>query len=291
MHSAFAKTNYSPLFQVDTGEVNKFCLLSFGKNRSTEVYCRHKLAPGKKRKTVLMNNSTAFQVGQIVGVIIAVLMMISFLGFFVFALVKAFTTRRKGWIIAASVASLPFLLFLGLFLMAMVMGFTKGMNRSNEMAAARHGDPSELLAAAMTPVSGNALPYEISLPVLSAWAKNDSRPPFDYLFSYRDAYVAIIPEGIGLGTPEKICAISRKNLESKASRLQTTTPVSIEIDSHSWLTYDATATVEGVDIIYRFYVYADSNYTFQIVTWTGTPLFKRYAPVFDRIAKTFKMPR
>ena len=220
-----------------------------------------------------------------------VLMMMGVFGFFVFALVKAFTTRRKGWIIAASVASLPFLLFLGVFLTGMVMGFTKAMNRSNEIAAARRGDPSELLTATMTPVSGNLLSYEISLPSLNAWSKNDSKPPFDYLFSYRDAYIAIIPEGIGLGTAEKICAISRKNLASKASRLQTTTPVPIEIDSHSWLTYDATATVEGVDIKYRFYVYADTNYTFQVVTWTGLSLFNRYAPVFDRAAKSFKMPK
>jgi len=172
-----------------------------------------------------------------------------------------------------------------------VMGFSQAMNRSNEIAAARRGNPSEMLTATMTPISGNALPYEISLPSLSAWAKNNSRPPFDYFFAYRDAYVGIIPEGIGLGSPEKICAISRKNLASKASHLQTTTPVPIEIDSHSWLTYDVAATVEGVDIKYRFYVYADSNCTIQIVTWTGPLLFDRYAPVFDRIAKSFKLPK
>jgi hypothetical protein len=238
-----------------------------------------------------MNDSAAFKIGEIAGAIMGVLMMIGICVFFVIALVKAFTTRRKGWIIAASVASLPCLLFLSLFLAGMVMGFTRTVNRSNEMAAARRGDPSQLLTATMTPVSGNTLPYEISLPLLSAWAKNDSKPPFDYMFSYRDAYVAIIPEGIGLGTPEKICAVSRTNLASKASSLQTTTPISTEIDSQSWLTYDATATVDGVDIKYRFYVYADSQYTIQIVTWTGPLLFDHYAPVFDRIAKSFKMTK
>jgi hypothetical protein len=238
-----------------------------------------------------MNDSTAFQIGEIIGAIMGVLIMIGICAFFVIALVKAFTTRRRGWIIAASVAGLPFLLFLGLFLTGMVMGFARTMNRSNEITAARRGDPSQLLTATMTPVSGAALPYEISIPLLSAWAKNDSRPPFDYVFSYRDAYVAIVPEGIGLGTPEKICAVSRKNLASKASSLQTTTPIPTEIDSHSWLTYDATATVDGVDIKYRFYVYADSQYTIQIVTWTGPLLFDHYAPVFDRIAKSFKMTK
>ena len=237
------------------------------------------------------NNSIAFQIGEIAGAIMGVLMMIGICVFFVIALVKAFTSRRKGWIIAASVTGLPFLLFLGLFLTGMVMGFTKALDRSNEIAATRRGSPAELLMATMTPISGNVLPYQISLPSLDAWAKNDSRPPFDYVFSYRDAYVAIIPEGIGLGTPEKIYAVSRKNLGSKASALQTSTPVPIEIDAHPWLTYDATTTVDGVDIKYRFYVYADSQYTIQIVTWTGPVLFDHYAPVFDRIAKSFKMPK
>jgi len=170
-----------------------------------------------------MNDSTAYQIGEIASAIMGVLMMFGICVFFVVALVKAFSTRRKEWIIAAVVASLPFLLFLGAFLTGVVMGFTKAINRSNEIAAARHGSPSELLTATMTPVSGNVLPYQISLPSLEAWAKNDSKPPFDYMFSYRDAYVAIIPEGIGLGTPERIYAVSRKNLASKASSLQTTT--------------------------------------------------------------------
>jgi hypothetical protein len=46
----------------------------------------------------------------------------------------------------------------------------------------------------MTPVPGNALSYQISLPSSDVWSKNDSRPPFDYLFSYHDAYVGVIAE-------------------------------------------------------------------------------------------------
>ena len=83
---------------------------------------------------------------------------------------------------------------------------------------------------------------------LDVWSKNDSRPPFDYLFSYRDAYVGVIAEGIGLGTAQKICDLSKTNLASKASRYVTTTPVALDIDSHSWLTYDATATLTGVEV-------------------------------------------
>jgi hypothetical protein len=146
-------------------------------------------------------------------------------GLFIFALVKAFTTRRKGWIIAASVSSLPFAFFFILVLAGMIAGFEKGMNRSTEIVAARRGDPSQLLTAAMTPVSGNSISYEISLPWLSAWQRNDSHVPFDCLFSYHDAYVGIIAEGIGLGTPEHACDIIQKNLAAKASSFTATAPV------------------------------------------------------------------
>ena len=101
----------------------------------------------------------------------------------------------------------------------------------------------------------------------------------------------MIAEGIGLGTSQKICDLSKTNLALKASSYVTTPPVALDIDSHSWLTYDATATLTGVEIKYRFYVYADSNYTIQVITWTGPVLFDHYAPVFDRIAKSFKLPK
>jgi hypothetical protein len=238
-----------------------------------------------------MDNSTAYQMGQVAGAIIGILLMLGICVFFVIALVKSFTKRSKGWIIAAAVSGLPFLLFLFLFIAGMVIGFKKAVNHSTELNQARQGEPSQLITAAMSPVSGNSIAYTISLPWMSDWQKNDSHAPFDYLFSYHDAYLGIIAEGIGLGSPERICDVSQKNLASKASQFSVTTPVPVEIDSRSWLTYDATATLREVTIKYRFYVYADSNYTFQIIAWTGPALFTRNAPVFDRIANSFKMPK
>jgi hypothetical protein len=238
-----------------------------------------------------MDNSAAFHAGQIAGAIIAVVMMLGLCAFFVIALVRAIATRTKGWIIAASLSGLPFLAFLVLFIIGMVVGFTKAASHSRELAAARRGEPSALLQAAMAPVPGNELAYEIALPSSEAWAKKDDHPPFDYLFSYRDAYVGVIAEGIGLGTPQRICDVAQTNLASKASSFVFSTPVAVDIDSHSWLTYDATATLVGVKIKYRFYVYADSNCTIQVIAWTGPLLFDHYAPVFDRIAKSFKLPK
>ena len=238
-----------------------------------------------------MNDSTAYQMGQVAGVIIGIFLMLGICVFFVIALVKSFTKRSKGWIIAAVLSGLPFLVFLCLFMAGMVMGFKRAANRSTELNEARHGESSQLLTAAMSPVSGNSIAYEISFPWMNDWQENDSRSPFDHIFSYHDAYVGIIAEGIGVGTPQRVCDLTQKNLASKTSSFSATAPEPIEIDSHSWLTYDVTATLNGLNVKYRYYVYADTNYTFQIMTWTGPALFNHYAPVFNRVAKSFKMPK
>lgn len=171
-----------------------------------------------------------------------------------------------------------------------VAGFKRGFNHAKEMAAARRGEPSELLTADMSTVMGISVPYQISVPALDSWAKNDSQPPFDYIFSYRDAYVGIIADRVGLGTPERVLELSQKNISRKAPDCTFTEAQPITIDSHQWLTFDVSATIRDVPFKYRFYDYADTNYTFQIMTWTVPSLFDHDAPVFDRMAKSFKLP-
>jgi hypothetical protein len=171
---------------------------------------------------------------------------------------------------------------------AFVAGFKRGFEGST---GAVRQDSSHFLTAGMTPMTGSEIPYQISFPGIDQWQKDTSPAPFDYLYYCDDAYVGIIPESIGLGAPQKACDISRHNLISKASHYSFTPEQPIEIDSHSWLTFDATATIRGIDLEYRYYVYADTNYTFQIITWSVPAVFDHYAPVFDRIAESFKMPQ
>lgn len=238
-----------------------------------------------------MENSSAYQMGQLIGGIMVLAILIGGGVFFIVSLIKAFTTRRAGWIVAACISGLPVVLFLGLIVVGMVVGFSKGWARSREMLAADRGQSSQFMTAPMTSVKGDAIAYEISLPSLDTWTRDVAHRQFDCFFNYNDAYVGVIAEGIGLRTPQRICEISQTNLASAASQYTTTTPAPIQIDSRSWLTYDATATVKGVQVKYRYYVYSDADYTFQIITWTGPVLFDHYAPVFDRIAKSFKMPK
>jgi hypothetical protein len=237
------------------------------------------------------DNTMAYRIGEIMGVVIFLGIFLGFLAFFIVSIIKAFSTRRKGWIIAASVTAVPFIAIFILFVAAFAVGFKKGLSQSHEMAAARRGESSELLTAPMTPLAGNGLAYEISLPSVDEWQKKDTDPPYDYLFSHNEAYVGIIAENVGLQTPEKVRDLSQKNIEKKATAYSFTDSQPMEIDSQSWLTYDATATLSGVQIKYRFYVYSDQDHTIQIIMWTLPTLFAHDAPVFDRIANSFKLPK
>jgi len=233
-----------------------------------------------------------YQMGVVVGIIMVCVFILGFGAFFVFSLVKAITTRRTGWIIATCASSVPFLLFFVLIVVSFVIGFKRGWNHSAEINAARHGDTSPLLTADMTPISGNSIPYQISLPLEDQWQKVESLQQFDHLFAYHDsAYIGVIAEGVGLGTPQHVCDVSQKHIREKASECSFTDPQPIEIDSHSWLTYDVDATISYAHIKYRFYVYADANYTIQIMAWSGPAVFDHEAAVFDRIAKSFKLPQ
>jgi len=241
-----------------------------------------------------MNNPSpayqfGYQVGQIVGAAMVAIILIGGLVFFILAVVKAIKTGRKSWIIAASISGLPVLAVFGLFLYGIFLGITKASDRSHEIKAAKQGESSALLTAAMTSIPGRAaVPYAISLPWEGEWSKK-SNVPYDYVFSYRDLYIGVIVEGIGLGTPQKACDFAQKNMQSKCAQCSFKEPVEIKIGDLNWLFYDATATtVSNVDIKYRVFLYADKGRTAQILCWTGPVLFDRYAPVMDRIAKSFR---
>ncbi len=243
-----------------------------------------------------MNNSDAYQMGQqigrVIGVAVVLGMALAMCIFFVLAMVKALTTRRKGWIIAASLSTLPFIAVFILMVIGFAIGFKRGFGHSLEVAAASRGEASPLLTANMTPLTGQAIPYQISLPSADEWSQKTGQRPFDYLFAYQQsAYVGIIAEGIGVKSSEHAVELTQENISKKASDCTFSSAQPIEIDSHSWLTYDASATIHDIQIKYRFYVYADSDYTFQIMAWTVPRLFDHEAPVFDRIAKSFKMPQ
>ena len=236
-----------------------------------------------------MAQSQAYEIGRIIGILTFLAFGVGLMVFFVIALVKAINTRRAGWIVAASLAGFPIVCFLLLMVVAFGMGLSKGLTHANEVAAAKRGEPSALLTAPMTSITGNLSSYEISLPSADDWTKKTGHHPYDYVFSYNDAYLGAIVERIGLGTSEHVCEFAKKNITAKASESSVTEPTPIQIDSHNWLTFDVTATVSGIHIKYRYYVYADANNTVQLISWTSPPLFDRYAPVFDRVAKSFKL--
>ncbi len=232
---------------------------------------------------------TAYQAGQLVGVLLVILLFLGGFAFFVFAVVKAVKTGRKGWIVTASVAGLPALAIAGLFLYGVFVGIAQVSSRSHAMRAARQGDAPSLLTADMTPVQGRSeVPYVVSLPWEGAWGRKTNNPPYDYVFTYRELYIGIIVEGFGAGSPKTVCDFAQKLMQTKATQCKFTEPAGLKIGDLDWLSYDVEATVSNMDFKYHYFVYADKGKTAQIICWTGPAVFERYAPVMNRIAGTFR---
>ena len=238
-----------------------------------------------------MNNSTAFQSGQVVGTVLGVLILLGLFAAFPAALLRAIRTRSKGWIIGAAFASIPYLFLLLAFALGLVRGFQRASHGGAGFSG-RNLNTADLLTANMTSVTGSNYSYQISYPWIDSWKRLDtSNQSFDQLYTYHDAYVGVIFEGIGVGDPRRVCDLSQKLLASKATEHTFKSAHPVQIDGRDWLTYDTQATVNGMHVDYRNFCFADSNCTVQIVDWTSPLAFTSDAPVFDRIAKSFQFPR
>lgn len=236
-----------------------------------------------------MNEPTvAYQMGQIAGAVMGIAVMFGGLVFFIVALVKAINTGKKGWIIAASITGVPVLAIVGAFVYGVYMGVHQAATRSKEIQSARQGVPSMLQTGIMTAVQGSVLPYSISIPTISAWKKSVEFAPYDYVFSYRELYIGVIAEGLGVGSSQSVCEFAQKNLSAKTTDCKFSEAREIEISSQKWLQFDAESTINNVHCKYRYYVYSDKDRTIQIVCWTGAQLFDYYAPVMSRVAESFR---
>jgi len=230
--------------------------------------------------------------GEVVGAVLMLAVIAGLFVFFIIALIRAAKTGRSGWIITASILGLPVAALAAGILFSVVFGVIKAASPTASSPGSATGATADLLGDSMTPVPGTVIPYQMSYPQIDSWKKLDtSDQAFDQLFNFRDEYIGVIAEGIGVGTPQRVCDLSQKNLVAKSSKYSFTPAQPIQIDSHSWLTFDATATVSGVDFKYRFYVYSDSKFTFQIVSWAVPADFDTFNPVFDRVAKSFQLPK
>ena len=114
-----------------------------------------------------MENSTAYHVGQLVGILMFLLITVGSVVFFFISLFKAFSTRRTGWIVAASISGLPVLLFVGLFLMGMVVGFTRSVVHARGTAAPDQAGNATVSTPDAAPARHASKPVGFFIPAMS----------------------------------------------------------------------------------------------------------------------------
>lgn len=240
-----------------------------------------------------MENSVAYQIGQVFGVLLVIFFVLAVLGGGIACLVMSIRTKKVGWIIGTVVLSLPILAVCGLIFFSIAAGVMKGLaNRPNspEASAEKTTSKSDLLTAPLTAITGTNLPYTISLPAKGSWKEQKETSDADFFWANGSYYVMVIPEPFGVGSSEGIAKISMDNLLAVAPEAVKKETVPVTIDGREWLQFDVEARVSGLKLVYRYYVYSDDDITVQIITFTSPSLFAKGTPIFDRIAKSFKFP-
>ena len=144
-------------------------------------------------------------------------------------------------------------------------------------------------------VSGTDVGYSLTIP--SDWAvkkkgqfTNDEYQDFDLIVSHKTDYVGVIAEEANLGTTEFVMNFIRKSAKSNMPDIQFSDATPVVIDAHSWRTFTARATVQGIPFEYIYYVYTGVEGTFQVVGWTFQNLFDRESDAMRRVGESFKFP-
>ena len=236
-----------------------------------------------------MDTSSAYQFGQLLGMIIAgVFALAFFIGgpvFTVISIVKAFKTRRTGWIISAVVTSLIGLGMLGCFVLGVVAGVKKQIaDKSRPVMSAQV--MQQLLDVPMDEIVRPG--YAISLPEAGKWATLKVNPDMDKTWIRNGLCVATIPESEGCGSPEGLKEIAESTLRGASKECDMGEAREVTIDGKKWLSFDAQAKISFLRINYRFFVYSDDERSMQVIFWVNGDNIESVTPVIERIISSFR---
>lgn len=237
-------------------------------------------------------DAAAYKKVEIIGVLLLLAVLFGVLVFFCIAVYKSVKKGKTGWIAPVLVVGIPWVILIVAFCILFISGRMEERKEAVVSASQNHSLTTKSLATAvMSPVKGQSISYQISLPDKSHWEiTRNPTASADYRFYYRKAYISIIPQNIGFETPERAASLAQKNLMEVGKDQKIGAVKPIRIDGRRWLTFDVTANLKGTNFKYRYYVYSDADYSFQIMCWSSSKHFDECAPIFDRVAHSFKFP-
>lgn len=235
------------------------------------------------------NTSEAYRIGQQVGVVVGIILMIALPIVFGICLSMAFLRAKKTiWIVFSVITGIPVVFFIiafsyGLYIGATQLGHTNESTRRSPLSSSFH-----LGASKRGTVKGTNYDYTLEVPDEIRWKVNRQDLNFDAVTFCRDVYVAVSIERINNLSPQEICRRATLHLSKLDPNSIFTTPEPVTIDGASWLHFTALSDVRGFKVAYSFYVHGGAKGSCRVVGWTGQSLFEQEKATIDQISRSFR---
>lgn len=231
--------------------------------------------------------TAAFETARTTGMIL--LPVVLFILFSAYSASLFLLGRRHhvGWLISAVVFVLP---LAGLFL-AMIFGIAVALHPAPAKGTAstfQSHEAADLLAAPFQPLKGRNFDYTLSVPDRDSWKTLPPSGDFDRIISYRDLYIGVIAERVGIGDIERMREFAEQTLTANSTFHHVNPTENLAIDGRPWVAFTADATREKMRLRYRYFLYTDNRRSVQIIAWTSPALFDRNKPVVEQIAQSFQ---
>jgi len=234
-----------------------------------------------------MEHSTAYEIGRMSGpIVVAVILAVSLAGYSL-GLWKFAKSRHAAWLAVTILLSLP---LLGMVVLSLCVGVVALANGAKQLGhPGRSNEASSSLTHKFDKVEGAQFDYSLMIPDLPEWKVSTKSEDFDQLFSNRGIYFGIIAEHIGMGDTESVRKLAEQRIADTSTTHSIGKAKTITIAGLPWATFDAEVKLNKLSLKYRFYVYADSRRTVQMIAWSSPTLFDRNTFLIDQIATSFRL--
>jgi hypothetical protein len=232
---------------------------------------------------------SAYDLGRILGVFLFVLIVPASLIGYTFTIWKFGKSGQKSWLLASGCLGFPVFGLVLLVIAGAVYGAFYSKSNPPRVKDSAPGEPVEMLKEKFETLKGVDFDYSVELPDFPRWKMHERTGSMDRMFSHRDLYFGIVYERIGMGNTDSL----RQTVEARMSDFRDYSikkAKNMTIAGLPWQVVDIEVTADGIKLKYRYYLFADSRRTVQILAWSSPAIFDENAFLADQIAQSFRFP-
>ncbi|MGJ8642669.1 MAG: hypothetical protein ACSHX9_04610 [Luteolibacter sp.] len=228
-------------------------------------------------------NSAAYKAGEITGMLLSVVIMVSIPVLFIVSLVKLIRTRNKGWLAGLIVSSIPILAFIGLVFFGAYQAFT--------------GKHFKTPVASISSVSGGRIDVpdaSISVELPSGWkeigALNDESL-LSAVNQEQGCYMVVLADSEVdyAGTLRDFSDLTSEAMVDRLIRGIDTGAEELEVNSLPVIRREISGVTENVKIRYLHVSIYAGGYFHQVLCWSASSKWKSALPEFEKIVEKVKM--